>query len=126
MRRRWRGRSHSAAGTQEELDSVSSDIPILIVHLSGHLATVDSTMLRAIGMDTYSRDPAGGTPMDSHDLFISVLARSRGIGLLTRNLREFQRVPGLTVEDGRSDQAGASQAQQEKRRAATRDDRETP
>lgn len=40
-----------------------------------------------------------GTPIGSHDLFIAAHARSRGMTLFTRNLREFQRVPGLTVED---------------------------
>lgn len=40
-----------------------------------------------------------GTPVGSHDLFIAAHARSRGMPLLTRNLREFQRVPGLAVED---------------------------
>lgn len=40
-----------------------------------------------------------GTPIESHDLFIAAHARSRGMTLLTRKLREFQRVPGLTVED---------------------------
>ncbi|BDI05661.1 type II toxin-antitoxin system VapC family toxin [Sphaerotilus microaerophilus] len=40
-----------------------------------------------------------GIPGGNHDLFIAAHARSRGMTLLTRNLREFQRVPGLTVED---------------------------
>jgi tRNA(fMet)-specific endonuclease VapC len=40
-----------------------------------------------------------GTPIESHDLFIAAHARSRGMTLLTRKLRELQRVPGLTVED---------------------------
>lgn len=40
-----------------------------------------------------------GTPIGSHDLFIAAHARSRGMTLLTRNLREFQRVPSLIVED---------------------------
>ena len=40
-----------------------------------------------------------GTPSGSHDLFIAAHARSRGMTLLTRHLREFQRVPGLAVED---------------------------
>jgi tRNA(fMet)-specific endonuclease VapC len=44
-----------------------------------------------------------GTPIGSHDLFIAAHARSRGMTLLTRNLREFQHVPGLTVEDWPSD-----------------------
>jgi tRNA(fMet)-specific endonuclease VapC len=40
-----------------------------------------------------------GTPIGSHDLFIAAHARSRGMILLTRNRREFERVPGLIVED---------------------------
>lgn len=40
-----------------------------------------------------------GTPIGSHDLLIAAHARSRDMTLLTRNLREFQRVPGLAVED---------------------------
>jgi tRNA(fMet)-specific endonuclease VapC len=40
-----------------------------------------------------------GTPIGSHDLFIAAHARSRGVTLVTHNLREFQRVPGLRVED---------------------------
>lgn len=40
-----------------------------------------------------------GTPIGNCDLFIAAHARSRGMTLLTRNLHDFQRVPGLTVED---------------------------
>jgi hypothetical protein len=46
--------------SKEELDAVSQDIPILIVHQSGHLATVNSAMLKAIGYDAGTKDPAGG------------------------------------------------------------------
>lgn len=46
--------------TKEELDEVSRDIPVLIVHQSGHLATVNSAMLKAMGYDANSKDPAGG------------------------------------------------------------------
>ncbi len=47
-----------------------------------------------------------GTPIGNHDLFIAAHARSRGLTLVTHNLREFTRVPGLRVEDwlgGRAD-----------------------
>lgn len=40
-----------------------------------------------------------GTPIGNHDLFIAAHARSRGLTLVTRNTREFERVPGLRVED---------------------------
>jgi hypothetical protein len=46
--------------TKEELDAVSQDIPVLIVHQSGHLATVNSAMLKAMGYDSSTKDPAGG------------------------------------------------------------------
>lgn len=40
-----------------------------------------------------------GTPIGSQDLFIAAHARSRGMTLVTRNTREFKRVPKLVVED---------------------------
>ena len=40
-----------------------------------------------------------GTPIGNHDLFIAAHARSRGMTLVTHNTREFERVPGLSVED---------------------------
>ena len=40
-----------------------------------------------------------GTPIGNHDLFIAAHARSRDMTLVTRNAREFGRVPGLRVED---------------------------
>jgi tRNA(fMet)-specific endonuclease VapC len=40
-----------------------------------------------------------GTPIGNHDLFIAAHARSLGMTLVTHNLREFDRVPGLLVED---------------------------
>ena len=69
-----------------------------------------------------------GTPIGSHDLFIEAHARSHGMTLLTRNLREFLRVPGLAVEGCRparlrdADHGGGEQQVQEpcvaQRRAA--------
>lgn len=40
-----------------------------------------------------------GTPIGNHDLFIAAHARSRGMTLVTNNVREFGRVTGLRVED---------------------------
>lgn len=42
------------------LDKVSSTIPIAIVHISGHLACVNSAMLEVAGMDCDTPDPDGG------------------------------------------------------------------
>jgi tRNA(fMet)-specific endonuclease VapC len=49
--------------------------------------------------DIRTRLESAGTPIGSHDLFIAAHARSQGLTLVTRNLREFQRVPALRVED---------------------------
>ena len=46
--------------TKEELDTVSKDIPVLVVHQSGHLATVNSAMLKIMGYDAGTKDPDGG------------------------------------------------------------------
>ncbi|MBZ9781622.1 tRNA(fMet)-specific endonuclease VapC [Pseudomonas sp. REP124] len=40
-----------------------------------------------------------GTPIGPYDYMIAGHARSRGFIVVTNNLREFQRVPGLRVED---------------------------
>ncbi|QXI37969.1 type II toxin-antitoxin system tRNA(fMet)-specific endonuclease VapC [Pseudomonas xantholysinigenes] len=40
-----------------------------------------------------------GTPIGPYDRMIAGHARARGLTLVTSNLREFQRVPGLRVED---------------------------
>lgn len=40
-----------------------------------------------------------GTPIGGHDLLIAAHARSRRLTLVTHNLREFERVSGLAVED---------------------------
>ncbi|MDT8369745.1 MAG: PIN domain-containing protein [Longimicrobiales bacterium] len=41
---------------------------------------------------------ANGTPVGTHDLWIAASAVARGLSLVTLNLREFERVPGLEVE----------------------------
>lgn len=40
-----------------------------------------------------------GTPIGVNDLHIAGHARSQGLVLVTNNLREFQRVPGLLLEN---------------------------
>lgn len=42
------------------LDEVSKDIPILILHVSGHLGCVNSAMLKLNKMDENTPDPQGG------------------------------------------------------------------
>ncbi|MCU0252692.1 MAG: amidohydrolase family protein, partial [Vicinamibacterales bacterium] len=46
--------------TRDELDAVSKDVPIAIVHQSGHLSAVNSKALVAAGVTAASQDPPGG------------------------------------------------------------------
>lgn len=40
-----------------------------------------------------------GTPIGPYDLQIAAIALTHGLTVVTHNTREFQRVPGLAVED---------------------------
>ena len=40
-----------------------------------------------------------GRPIGPYDLQIAAIARSAGLRLVTRNISEFSRVPGLTIEN---------------------------
>ena len=42
---------------------------------------------------------AAGTLIGPHDLWIAASALAHGLTLVTSNVREFERVPGLVVED---------------------------
>ena len=48
---------------------------------------------------TYAHLASRGTPIGAADLMISAIALSRQLTVVTNNLSEFQRVPGLHVED---------------------------
>lgn len=42
---------------------------------------------------------SAGTPIGSYDVLIAGQALARNLTLVTNNIREFRRVPGLAVED---------------------------
>ena len=46
--------------TREDLDKVSADVPIIIVHQSGHLGVANSAALELANIDASSEAPAGG------------------------------------------------------------------
>ena len=46
--------------TREDLDAVSADIPILIIHQSGHLGVANSKALEVTGITAQSENPPGG------------------------------------------------------------------
>ena len=46
--------------TRSDLDAVSKDIPILIIHQSGHLGAANSAALALSGIDASTANPPGG------------------------------------------------------------------
>ncbi|RQO53510.1 amidohydrolase [Paucibacter sp. KBW04] len=47
--------------TRDELDQVSKDVPVLVIHQSGHLGAVNSKALELLKIDANSKNPPGGT-----------------------------------------------------------------
>jgi predicted amidohydrolase YtcJ len=46
--------------TREDLEAVSTEVPIMIVHQSGHLGVANSKALEMAGIDASTENPAGG------------------------------------------------------------------
>ncbi len=76
-----------------------------------NLAIVDSLQLQVLEFDKEDARQAGeirarlardGTPIGPYDMLIAGQAKSRGLTLVTRNKREFERVTGLKLADWES------------------------
>lgn len=79
-----------------------------------NLALVDALRFDVLPLDTEDARHAGdiratlaaqGTPIGAYDLLIAGQARARGLVLVTRNLREFERVPALRTENWQDEPA---------------------
>ena len=46
--------------TRDELDKISTEVPVLIIHQSGHLGVGNSKALEVAGVDSNTEDPPGG------------------------------------------------------------------
>ena len=46
--------------TAEDLDQVSTEIPVIAVHISGHFSAMNSAGLKKVGYTAASKDPEGG------------------------------------------------------------------
>lgn len=73
-----------------------------------NLEVVDALQLETLPFDQEDARDAGeiraalaaqGTPIGGYDVLIAGQARARGLTLVTRNMREFQRVQGLVAEN---------------------------
>lgn len=46
--------------TRDDLDKVSTDVPVIAVHISGHFSAMNSAGLKKVGYTAASKDPEGG------------------------------------------------------------------
>jgi hypothetical protein len=46
--------------TRDDLDKVSTEVPVIAVHISGHFSAVNSVALKQIGYTATTKDPVGG------------------------------------------------------------------
>ena len=71
--------------------------------LRAFLATVEIMPFETLAAAEYGRVRAklkrAGTPIGDRDTLIAAHAKALGLKLATSNLREFQRVEGLTIEN---------------------------
>lgn len=73
-----------------------------------NLAIIDGIQLQTLEFDREDARQAGavraalekrGTPIGAYDLLIAGQALARGLTLISRNLREFERIEGLSVRN---------------------------
>lgn len=81
------------------------------VKVENNLARVEALRFAVIDLTTSDAKVAGsiradlkakGTPIGPYDLLIAGQAVSRSLTLITNNVKEFSRVPGLQYEDWKS------------------------
>ncbi len=108
--------------TRDELDAVSAEIPVIIVHQSGHFGVANSKALQLTGTNADSANPPGGIIRKGEDgepdgvleenAFFAVLSKLMA-GLGEQGLRAFANAgPGLwarfgytTAQEGRASPA---------------------
>jgi tRNA(fMet)-specific endonuclease VapC len=82
-------RKRDSAKLTGQLDEILSALEVLPLteDMNAHYADIRTVLERA------------GTPIGPHDLLIAAHARSLDLTLVTDNVEEFRRVPGLKVEN---------------------------
>jgi len=106
--------------TRDDLDRVSTEVPVVIVHQSGHLGSLNSKALQMAGLDAGSKDPEGGSirrrdgsqepdgVLEENAFFAALmkimpkLSEAEAITMLTEGQRLYTRFGYTTIQDGRS------------------------
>ncbi len=81
--------SRRAAQLAHQLNNLLTAVPVLALpaEAAQHYGTVRSQL------------EAAGTPIGGNDLWIAAHALAQDLTLVTNNIREFERVPGLRLEN---------------------------
>jgi hypothetical protein len=102
-----------------DLDKVSTDTPIMIIHQSGHLAVVNSKAMQLLGYNKKTKDPKGGTFRRNQDgtpngvleenaafgVLFAVLAKTdaeMSDKFIQKGQEEYAKKGYLTAQDGRT------------------------
>ena len=84
--------------TRDDLDQVSRNRPVAVVHVSGHLAVVNSAALQILGIDESTQDPEGGVIV--RDLASANGRRPNGVLEETAARAVWEHTLDLGVMDG--------------------------
>ncbi|AIS11310.1 type II toxin-antitoxin system tRNA(fMet)-specific endonuclease VapC [Pseudomonas sp. 22526] len=84
--------AEKSAAPERNLSVIEGFVARLEVLAYDYEAAIHSGQLRA-------ELARAGTPIGPYDQLIAGHARSQGLVLVTNNVREFERVPGLRIED---------------------------
>jgi len=102
-----------------DLDKVSTDTPIMIIHQSGHLAVINTKAMQLLGYTKNTKDPKGGTlrrnpdgtpngvleENASFEVLFTVLAKSdaeMADKFIQKGQEEYAKKGYLTAQDGRT------------------------
>lgn len=106
--------------TRDDLDAVSRELPILIMHQSGHLGVANSKALQLVDITAATKDPIGGVyrrrlrsqepngVMEELALFGSMMQlfprfdQDQSIAMLERGQDLYLRYGYTTIQDGRA------------------------
>ena len=114
--------------TRDELDAVSTTLPVMVIHQSSHLAVLNSLALRQAGITAETPDPQGGMigrkagsrepdGLLEENAFFSVVPRmlpklteAQTSGWLEKAQNLYLQYGYTTVQDGRADTTSLAQA----------------
>lgn len=107
--------------TRQELDAIASDIPVIMIHQSGHLGSYNSKALALAGISADTPDPEGGVirresgsrnpdgvmEENAHNLVLAKLmpeiGLKEGLALLAAGQALYVKYGYTTAQDGRTD-----------------------